>query len=48
MYVILGNQIGDYLDKYNVKETYGLTGTEGNTIATKVISALSKLIKSKK
>jgi hypothetical protein len=41
-------KINDFLDEYNVKETYCLSGTEVNTIATKTASALSNLIKTKK
>jgi hypothetical protein len=44
MYVILGNQIRDYLDEYDVKETYCLTRTKVNTRATKA-AALSNLVK---
>jgi hypothetical protein len=35
------------LDEYKIKDTYGLTGTEVNTIATKAASALSNLVKTK-
>jgi hypothetical protein len=35
------------LDAYDIKKTYGLTGTEVNTIATKAASALSNLVKTK-
>jgi hypothetical protein len=45
MYATLSSQIRAYLEKYNIKDTYGLTGTEVNTIATKAASALSNLVK---
>jgi hypothetical protein len=48
MYVILGSQIREYLDEYKIKDTYGLTRTEVNTIATIAASALSNLVKTKK
>jgi hypothetical protein len=48
MYVTLGNQIRDYLNEHEVKDTYGLTWTEVNTIETKVVSILSNLVKIKK
>jgi hypothetical protein len=47
MYVILGSQIREYLDEHDIERTYGLTGTEVNTIATKAASALSNLVKTK-
>jgi hypothetical protein len=47
MYVILKSQIRDYFDKYQVKDTYNLTGTEVNTIARNAVSTLSILIKTK-
>jgi hypothetical protein len=45
MYVILSSQIRAYLEEYQVKCTYSLTGTEVNTIATKAASTLSNLVK---
>jgi hypothetical protein len=48
MYATLSSQIRAYLDEYQIKDTYGLTGTEVNTIATKAASALSNLVKTKK
>jgi hypothetical protein len=47
MCVILGSQIREYLDEYKIKDTYGLTGTEVNTIATKAATTSSKLVKTK-
>jgi hypothetical protein len=47
MYVVLGSEIREYLDEYKIKDTYGLTGTEVNTIATKAASALSNLVNTK-
>jgi hypothetical protein len=46
MYITLGSQIHDHLDKYDVKKTFALTGTEVNFIVTKASSALSNLIES--
>jgi hypothetical protein len=45
--VTLESHIRDYLDSYQVKDTYNLTGTEINTIARKPASALSNLVKIK-
>jgi hypothetical protein len=45
MYVVLGSQIREYLDEYKIKDTYDLTGTEANTVATKAATALSNLVK---
>jgi hypothetical protein len=45
MNVTLSSQIRAYFDEYDVKDTYGLTGTEVNSIATKAASGLSDLVK---